>query len=118
MRVFIVGHRGFTLIEILVAVAVIGIGFGMLLFTTLNIEKIRINNSDRIKNDMQLENRFNLYILNKTYNINYQGDDFENNDSIELDSNDTFCDDLILLKAEEKSDEENRIAIYEYALKR
>jgi prepilin-type N-terminal cleavage/methylation domain-containing protein len=114
--------RGFSLIEVLVTVVVIGIGFSIILFTTSNIEDSVIGNNVKLKSYFDADNIFNLYILDKAYNINYLPDseDYRYDDeyTINTDSSNTFFDKLELFSVDVKStDEKRQISIGEYVLK-
>ncbi len=113
--------QGFSLIEILVAVVVIGIGFGIILLTTSNVEQSAINNSRDIKGYFLADNTLNRYILEKAYGINLNNtDDEESGFDFEQDKNDTFYDKLALysvsFKKESFSGDDFEITVKRYAI--
>ena len=112
--------KGFTLIEILVAIVVIGIGFGIILLTTSNVEQAVINNNRDINSYFLAQNRLNRYILEKAYDINLSEADHENwHLEFDKDEKDTFFDKLGLYSVSHTEEspigEDSEISLKRYA---
>jgi len=106
--------KGFSLIEVLVSVVVVGMAFSIILLTVSNIEQSVINSKEELADYAKADNAFSLYLLDRVHKINYIPDKDSNADDIETDEMDTFFERLNVYSVKLKKDDEPYINIKEY----